>query len=200
MKPKPVEIVDEVPKKKKVTFENDSESERESEPEPEPEESLENDSKRAITYEMKKNKGLTPHRKKEQRNPRVKHRNKFRKAKIRRKGAVREVRKELSRYGGEMSGIKSSVTKSIKIKWNAEKIAVYFYICYVTISTEPYRFVYNKYVGGCWNLVLIYRALYPEVFFLLWEINYICIRWLCVKRPVRKDNRKYLTFLLLAKW
>lgn len=46
--------------------------------------------KRAITYQIAKNKGLTPHRKKEQRNPRVKHRNKFRKAKIRRKGAVRE--------------------------------------------------------------------------------------------------------------
>lgn len=44
--------------------------------------------KRAITYQIAKNKGLTPHRKKEQRNPRVKHRNKFRKAKIRRKGAV----------------------------------------------------------------------------------------------------------------
>ncbi|KRT78737.1 hypothetical protein AMK59_8071, partial [Oryctes borbonicus] len=52
--------------------------------------------KRAITYQIAKNKGLTPHRKKEQRNPRVKHRNKFRKAKIRRKGAVRDVRKELS--------------------------------------------------------------------------------------------------------
>ncbi|GJQ65443.1 hypothetical protein Trydic_g7549 [Trypoxylus dichotomus] len=72
--------------------------------------------KRAITYQIAKNKGLTPHRKKEQRNPRVKHRNKFRKAKIRRKGAVRDVRKELSRYSGEMSGIKASVTKSIKIK------------------------------------------------------------------------------------
>lgn len=45
-------------------------------------------SKRAITYQIAKNKGLTPHRKKEQRNPRVKHRNKFRKANIRRKGAV----------------------------------------------------------------------------------------------------------------
>lgn len=44
--------------------------------------------KRAITYQMAKNKGLTPYRKKEQRNPRVKHRNKFRKAKISRKGAV----------------------------------------------------------------------------------------------------------------
>lgn len=46
------------------------------------------DSKRAITYQIAKNKGLMPHRKKEQRNPRVKHRNRFRKAKIRRKGAV----------------------------------------------------------------------------------------------------------------
>ncbi|XP_019869298.1 something about silencing protein 10 [Aethina tumida] len=72
--------------------------------------------KRAITYQMEKNKGLTPHRKKELRNPRVKNRQKFRKAVIRRKGAVREPRKELSRYGGEISGIKASVTKSIKIK------------------------------------------------------------------------------------
>lgn len=73
-------------------------------------------SKRGITYQIAKNKGLMPSRKKEQRNPRVKHRNKFRKAKIRRKGAVREVRHELSRYGGEISGIKASVSKSIKLK------------------------------------------------------------------------------------
>jgi Sas10 C-terminal domain. len=45
--------------------------------------------KRGITYQIAKNKGLTPHRKKEQRNPRVKHRNKFRKARICRKGQVR---------------------------------------------------------------------------------------------------------------
>lgn len=72
--------------------------------------------KRAITYQMAKNKGLTPHRKKEQRNPRVKHRQKFRKALIRRKGAVREPRRELTRYGGEISGIKATVSKSIKLK------------------------------------------------------------------------------------
>ncbi|XP_015430257.1 PREDICTED: something about silencing protein 10 [Dufourea novaeangliae] len=72
--------------------------------------------KRAITYQIAKNKGLTPHRKKEQRNPRVKHRNKYRKAKIRRKGAVREVRKEITRYAGEISGIKASVMKSTKLK------------------------------------------------------------------------------------
>ncbi|KAL0132533.1 hypothetical protein PUN28_000347 [Cardiocondyla obscurior] len=74
------------------------------------------EAKRAITYQMAKNRGLTPYRKKELRNPRVKHRNKYRKAKIRRKGAVREVRKELIRYTGEISGIKASVKKGIKLK------------------------------------------------------------------------------------
>lgn len=72
--------------------------------------------KREITYQIAKNKGLTPHRKKEQRNPRVKHKLKYRKAKIRRKGAVREPRTEITRYGGEASGIKANVKKSIKIK------------------------------------------------------------------------------------
>ncbi|CAK1580381.1 unnamed protein product [Parnassius mnemosyne] len=72
--------------------------------------------KREITYQIAKNKGLTPHRKKEQRNPRVKHKLKYRKAKIRRKGAIREPRSEISRYGGEPSGIKANVKKSIKIK------------------------------------------------------------------------------------
>lgn len=73
------------------------------------------DDRRQITYQMSKNKGLTPHRKKELRNPRVKHRNKFRKAIIRRKGAVRTVRKELKRYGGEVSGIKATTKKGTKI-------------------------------------------------------------------------------------
>ncbi|XP_077998552.1 something about silencing protein 10-like isoform X1 [Glandiceps talaboti] len=72
--------------------------------------------KRAITYEISKNKGLTPKRKKLNRNPRVKHREKYRKAKIRRKGQVREVRREIQRYGGEPSGIRAGVIKSIKIK------------------------------------------------------------------------------------
>lgn len=75
-----------------------------------------NDERRMITYQIAKNKGLTPHRSKEQRNPRVKHRNKYRKAMIRRKGAVREVRRELKRYGGEMSGIKTGVKKSVSLK------------------------------------------------------------------------------------
>nr|XP_021185421.2 something about silencing protein 10 [Helicoverpa armigera] len=72
--------------------------------------------KREITYQIAKNKGLTPHRKKDQRNPRVKHKLKYRKAKIRRKGAIREPRTEMTRYAGEASGIKANVKKSIKIK------------------------------------------------------------------------------------
>ncbi|CAG0915497.1 unnamed protein product [Notodromas monacha] len=77
---------------------------------------VEDGEKRAITYQIAKNKGLTPHKKKELRNPRVKHRMKYRKAKIRRKGQVREVRNEVSRYGGEMSGIRAGVVKSVKFK------------------------------------------------------------------------------------
>ncbi|XP_059185545.1 something about silencing protein 10 [Centropristis striata] len=91
--------------------------------EPEAEELEENEdeeedpeAKRGITYQMAKNKGLTPKRKKIDRNPRVKHREKFRRAKIRRKGQVREVRREETRYSGEMSGIRAGVKKSVKLK------------------------------------------------------------------------------------
>ncbi|XP_074003768.1 something about silencing protein 10 [Numenius arquata] len=72
--------------------------------------------KRGVTYQMIKNKGLTPRRKKIDRNPRVKHREKFRRAKIRRKGQVREVRRELQRYSGEHSGIRAGVKKSRKLQ------------------------------------------------------------------------------------
>lgn len=81
------------------------------------EEALEEQSaKRAITYQIAKNRGLTPRRKKIDRNPRVKHREKFRRAKIRRRGQVREVRREEQRYSGELSGIRAGVKKSIKLK------------------------------------------------------------------------------------
>jgi len=72
--------------------------------------------KRPINYQISKNKGLTPHRPKEQRNPRVKHRMKYRKAIIRRKGAVRQPRTEEQRYGGEVSGIKAGVVRSVKLR------------------------------------------------------------------------------------
>ena len=75
----------------------------------------ESEERRAITYQIAKNKGLQPKRNKVQRNPRVKHRLKFEKAKVRRKGQVREVRKEIKRYGGEVSGINMRVKKGIKL-------------------------------------------------------------------------------------
>ena len=72
--------------------------------------------KRAASYEIIKNRGLTPHRKKENRNPRVKKREKYEKAIIARKGQVREVVKgAASGYGGEMTGIKSQVARSRKL-------------------------------------------------------------------------------------
>ncbi|CAH1174267.1 unnamed protein product [Phaedon cochleariae] len=96
---------------------NDDDAEMDMEEVDSQQDTIENkNEKRPITYQMAKNKGLTPHRKKELRNPRVKHKLKYRKAVIRRKGAVREPRKELSRYGGEISGIKASVSRSVKIK------------------------------------------------------------------------------------
>ncbi|CAN7986718.1 unnamed protein product, partial [Ixodes hexagonus] len=74
------------------------------------------DERRGITYQIAKNKGLTPKRKKEYRNPRVRHKMKYRKAKISRRGQVREARTELQKYGGEVSGIRAGVTRSIKMK------------------------------------------------------------------------------------
>lgn len=79
-------------------------------------EELDEDSKRAISYQIEKNKGLTAHKKKELRNPRVKHRMKYRKAKIRRKGQFREPRTEVQRYGGEISGIRAGVKRGVKLK------------------------------------------------------------------------------------
>lgn len=81
------------------------------------EEEEEEEGKRGITYQIAKNKGLQPKRNKLQRNPRVKHRHKFEKAKKRRKGQVREVKKELKKYSGEHSGINARVKKGIKIMW-----------------------------------------------------------------------------------
>jgi hypothetical protein len=71
---------------------------------------------RAITYAMQKNKGLTPSRRKEMRNPRVRHRNKFVKATKRRKGAVVEMRTQEKQYTGEAFGIRTDITKSTKLK------------------------------------------------------------------------------------
>lgn len=75
------------------------------------------DSRRGITFEMSKNKGMTVKKKKELRNPRVKHRMKYKKAQSRRRGQVREPRKEVTKYAGELRGIKTNV-RSIKFNVN----------------------------------------------------------------------------------
>jgi len=71
---------------------------------------------RAISKQILNNRGLVPHKPKINRNPRVKKREQYRKALIRRKGAVREVRTdEGHRYGGEETGIKTSLSRSRKL-------------------------------------------------------------------------------------
>ena len=75
----------------------------------------EGEDRRGITYQIYKNQGLAPKRNKDQRNPRVKHRHKFEKAKVRRKGQVRTLRTETKRYSGEASGINMRVKKGVKI-------------------------------------------------------------------------------------
>ncbi|XP_035776865.1 something about silencing protein 10-like [Anopheles albimanus] len=79
------------------------------------EEELDEEGKRKITYQMAKNKGLTVRKRRDQRNIRVKNKLKYRKALIRRKGAIRPVRTETTRYSGE-SSIKPFVKRGIKIK------------------------------------------------------------------------------------
>lgn len=71
---------------------------------------------RALSRTIMKNRGLVPHKNKLNRNPRVKKREQFRKALIRRKGAVREVRTdEGHKYGGEDTGIKTGLSRSRKL-------------------------------------------------------------------------------------
>lgn len=72
--------------------------------------------KRQITRQIAKNRGLTATKRRELRNPRVKNKIKFRKAVIRRKGAVREVRSKVDLYSGEASGVKTHLKRSVKIK------------------------------------------------------------------------------------
>ncbi|XP_062533563.1 something about silencing protein 10-like [Armigeres subalbatus] len=109
---------EDVPSAKKMRLDvSDSEEDQEDNKElAEEEDAMEGDSKRKITYQMAKNKGLTVRKKKDQRNIRVKNRRKFQKALVRRKGAVRSVRTETSRYAGEATGIKAFIKRSIKIK------------------------------------------------------------------------------------
>lgn len=75
------------------------------------------DGKRAIGYVIEKNKGLAPKRKKDVRNPRVKKRKKFeeKKKKLASVRAVYKGGEERGGYGGEKTGIKTGLVKSIKL-------------------------------------------------------------------------------------
>jgi U3 small nucleolar RNA-associated protein 3 len=71
---------------------------------------------RAVGKVILNNRGLVPHKSKLNRNPRVKKREQYRKALIRRKGTIREVRTdEGHKYGGEETGIKSNLSRSRKL-------------------------------------------------------------------------------------
>jgi U3 small nucleolar RNA-associated protein 3 len=75
------------------------------------------DGKRRITYQIEKNKGLAPKRNKDVRNPRVKKRKKFEQKK-KKLASIRQVYKggeERGGYGGELTGIKKNLVKSVKL-------------------------------------------------------------------------------------
>ncbi|KAF2842185.1 hypothetical protein M501DRAFT_988442 [Patellaria atrata CBS 101060] len=75
------------------------------------------DGKRKITYAIEKNKGLTPRRKKDVRNPRVKKRKKFEEKK-KKLGSIRPVYKGgegKGGYGGELTGIKKGLIRGVRL-------------------------------------------------------------------------------------
>lgn len=78
---------------------------------------VDEDGKRAIGYVIEKNKGLAPKRKKDVRNPRVKKRKKFeeKKKKLASMKAVYKGGEERGGYGGEKTGIKTGLVKSVKL-------------------------------------------------------------------------------------
>jgi len=71
--------------------------------------------RREIGGKIMANRGLTPHRSKDTKNPRVRLKNKFAKAVVRRKGKVRDMKVGATTYGGEETGVKTSVIKSRKL-------------------------------------------------------------------------------------
>lgn len=75
------------------------------------------DGKRAITYAIEKNKGLTPHRKKDVRNPRVKKRKKYdeKKKKLASMKPTYKGGEGRGGYGGELTGIKKGLVRSTKL-------------------------------------------------------------------------------------
>ncbi|CCE64992.1 hypothetical protein TPHA_0J01710 [Tetrapisispora phaffii CBS 4417] len=80
-------------------------------------ESIDKDGKRAVNYQIMKNKGLTPKRNKDNRNSRVKKRKKYEKAQKKLKSVRAVYSGGLSgAYEGEKTGIKKNLTRSVKFK------------------------------------------------------------------------------------
>lgn len=79
-------------------------------------ESISADGKRALNFQILKNKGLTPQRKNENRNSRVKKRKKYEQAKKKLR-SVRQVHEaNAGPYGGEKTGIKKNFSRSVKLR------------------------------------------------------------------------------------
>lgn len=80
-------------------------------------ETIGEDGKRKINYQIEKNKGLAPKRKKDVRNPRVKKRKKFeeKQKKLRSMKAVYKGGEGPGGYQGETTGIKTGLIKSVKL-------------------------------------------------------------------------------------
>jgi U3 small nucleolar RNA-associated protein 3 len=76
----------------------------------------ENDGRRVATNQILKNRGLTPKRNKEIKNPRVKRRMKFEKASKKLKHIVPQAKSKGQPYQGELTGIKPNLSKSVRIK------------------------------------------------------------------------------------
>jgi U3 small nucleolar RNA-associated protein 3 len=84
------------------------------------EEVVGDDGRRMISYQIEKNKGLTPHRKKSVRNPRVKKKEKYKEKqkKLKSMMPVFDSKKKQAggaNYGGELTGIKKGLVRSRKL-------------------------------------------------------------------------------------
>lgn len=79
------------------------------------EESIGPDGKRAIGYQIMKNKGLTAKRKKENRNARVKKRKKYDVAKKKLKSVRAVYTGQQGPYVGELTGISKKISRSVKL-------------------------------------------------------------------------------------